>query len=56
MIKMTWIVLAEMNWVMGGEKRQRGKDDAAMMRGVNGEGLHVQSGTIGGNDTDPQCT
>jgi hypothetical protein len=53
MIKMTRIVLIEMNWVMGGEKRQKGKDCTAMC-GMNAEGLHLQSGTIGENATDPQ--
>jgi hypothetical protein len=52
MIKITRIVLKEMIWVMGGEKRQKGKDCTAMC-GTNGEELHVQSGTIGENATDP---
>jgi hypothetical protein len=38
----------EMNWVMGGEKRQKGKDCAAMC-GMNTEGLHLQFGAIGEN-------
>jgi hypothetical protein len=29
-IKTTWIVLVKMNWVMGGEKSQKGKDCTAM--------------------------
>jgi hypothetical protein len=52
MIKMTRIVLMEMNWVMGGEKHQKGKDCTAMC-GMNAEGLHLQSGTVGENATDP---
>jgi hypothetical protein len=52
MIKTTQIVLMEMNWVMGGERRQKQKDCTATC-GMNAEGLHVQSGTIGENATDP---
>jgi hypothetical protein len=41
----------EMNWVMAGEKHQKGKDCTAMC-GINAEGLHLQSGTIGENVPD----
>jgi hypothetical protein len=51
MAKTMRIVLVEMNWVMGGEKRQKGKDCTAT-RGMNAEGLHLQSGTIGENVPD----
>jgi hypothetical protein len=51
MMKMMLIVLVEMNWVMGGEKPQKGKDCAATC-GTNAEGLHLQSGTIGENVPD----
>jgi hypothetical protein len=51
MIKMTRIALVEMNWIMGGEKRQKGKDCTATC-GMNAEGLHLQSGTIGENVPD----
>jgi hypothetical protein len=53
MTKTTQIVLVEMSWVMGGEKRQKGKDCTAMC-GKNAEGLHLQSGTIGENVQDHQ--
>jgi hypothetical protein len=53
MIKITRIVLEETNWVMGGEKRQKGKDCTAMC-GMNAEGLHLQSGTMWENVPDHQ--
>jgi hypothetical protein len=51
MIKTTRSSLVEMNWVMGGEKHQKGKDCTAMC-GMNAEGLRLQSGTIGENVPD----